>query len=243
MDISALSSILISSFCTMLGVIPLLFINQLTHRRKDSLLAFTAGVMVAASTYGLIPAAMKLSNVAVLSIGILAGALVLSLLERFIPHTELDHRDQRRITSGGYLLLLTMIIHNLPEGLSVGVSFASRIDDLGPIVAFAIGMQNIPEGFLLSLFLMTQGAGKLKAIFFTGLAAISEFLAGFFGFVSGGQITGIVPYGLAFAAGAMLFVVYKELIPESHGDGNERLATLSFILGFLAMILLTSYLR
>lgn len=243
MELLYMTSIIYSSLCTSLGALPILFIRRMTHRGKDNLLAFTAGVMVAASTYGLIPSAIKLSNVIVLTIGILVGTLFLTILEKSLPHVDLEHRSGAQVPASAYLLMITMILHNLPEGLSVGVSYASEYKDLGPLVSFAIGLQNIPEGFLMALFLVTQGAGRLKAIVYTTLAGFTELLAALFGLAFGEKIAGVVPYGLAFAAGAMLFIVYKELIPESHGDGNERSSTLSFILGLLTMILLTSYLR
>ena len=235
-----LVSIFISSFCTLLGALPTLFIANLSHGKKDNLLAFTAGVMVAASTYSLIPSALKLSNMTVLCVGILLGALVLTLLEQTLPHSDLEHSDT--MPAGAFLLFITMALHNVPEGLSVGVSFASQVEDLGPLVALAIGLQNIPEGFLLALFLITQRTGRWKAFGYTFLAGCTEFASAWIGLIFGGQIFTIVPYGLAFAAGAMLFIVYKELIPESHGHGHERSATFSFILGLLLMIILTGYL-
>ena len=232
-------SIFVTSCTTLLGVIPVLFILNMSHKHKDILLAFTAGVMVAASTYSLIPAALKLSNMTVLCIGILLGAFVLTILEKFIPHTDLLHTGT--VNASAFLLFITMVLHNVPEGLSVGVSFASHVEDLGPLVAFAIGMQNIPEGFLLALFLVTQGTGRWKAFVYSTVAALTEFSAALFGLAFGERIFVVVPYGLAFAAGAMLFIVYKELIPESHGDGHERPATFSFILGLLVMIVLTGF--
>lgn len=233
-------SIFISSCTTLLGAIPILFIANMSHRHKDILLAFTAGVMVAASTYSLIPAALKLSDMTALCIGILLGALVMTILEKLLPHTDLEHTGS--INASAFLLFITMVLHNVPEGLSVGVSFASNVEELGPLVAFAIGMQNIPEGFLLSLFLVSQGTGRWKAFVYSAIAGFTEFAAALFGLAFGARIFTVVPYGLAFAAGAMLFIVYKELIPESHGDGHERPATFAFILGLLAMIVLTGYL-
>ncbi|UJF33912.1 ZIP family metal transporter [Paenibacillus hexagrammi] len=135
-----------------------------------------------------------------------------------------------------------MSIHNLPEGLSVGVSYAMSQHDLGPLVSLAIGLQNVPEGLLIALYLTTNQVSKFRAFLYTGLTGVVELLSAFIGLRFTGTFTGLVPYGLAFAAGAMLFVVYKELIPESHGDGNEVPATFSFILGLISMIGLTHYL-
>ena len=125
----------------------------------------------------------------------------------------------------------------------VGISNVSNGQELGALVAIAIGLQNVPDGFLVALFLVTQNVSRGKAIFFATLTGIIEMSAGLIGMLFGESFDYIVPYGLAFAAGSMLFVVYKELIPESHGDGNERAATIAFIFGFLTMVILTDWFR
>jgi ZIP family zinc transporter len=240
-----------SFVCTSLGALPALLLRNVSHRGKDILLAFTAGIMVAASTYGLIPSSLKLSNLWVLTAGILAGTVLLLLIELLLPHTDPvnsleaqagadDPEELRtRLDSGLLLFLTAMTIHNIPEGLSVGLSYASGPGQLGHVVALAIGLQNIPDGFLIALFLQAQGTGRLKAWVLAALTGLLEMLAYLLGYQFSAQWEGIVPFGLAFAAGAMLFVVYKELIPESHGDGNARMATFSFILGLLCMIAIT----
>lgn len=240
----SLLPLILSSFCTGLGALPILFIKNVSHKGKDGLLAYTAGVMVAASAYGLIPSAIKLSSLTVLVIGILVGTLVLTLLEGFIPHTDLDHSKHSPLNLKVItLFLVAMSLHNLPEGLSVGISNTSTVQDIGPLVSFAIGLQNVPEGFLVALFLVTQNVGRLHAILFAVLTGIIELFAGLIGMFFGESFEYIIPYGLAFAAGSMLFVIYKELIPESHGDGNERASTLAFIFGFLTMVILTEWFR
>ncbi|MEH7223695.1 ZIP family metal transporter [Bacillus sp. JJ1566] len=235
--------IILSSLCTGLGAIPVLLIKNVSHKGKDILLAYTAGIMVAASAYGLIPSAIKLSNITVLVIGILIGTFVLTLLESLIPHVDLEHSRQPSNHSVIILFLVAMSLHNLPEGLSVGISNVSNGQELGALVSFAIGLQNVPDGFLVALFLVTQKVGRIKAIFVATLTGIIEMCAGLIGVLFGESFEHIIPYGLAFAAGSMLFVVYKELIPESHGDGNERASTLAFIFGFLTMVILTDWFR
>ncbi|GIQ67802.1 ZIP family metal transporter [Xylanibacillus composti] len=232
-----------AAMATAIGALPVMALRHLSHRGKDILLAYTAGIMVAASTYGLIPSAMKLSNFYVLTIGILLGTLVLTLLELLLPHADFDHARPVLDESRAVLFLVAMGIHNLPEGLSVGVSYASGDAELGTLVSFAIGVQNVPEGFLIALFLITQQISRVKAFLLTALTGVLEWAAALAGLHFSESFHGIVPYGLAFAAGAMLFVVYKELIPESHGDGHERSATFAFILGLLFMIGLTHWLR
>lgn len=233
-----------SLVCTSLGALPALLFKHVSHRGKDILLAFTAGIMVAASTYGLIPSALKLSSLWVMTAGMLAGTIVLLALELFMPHQEIDNSAESReqMESGMLLFLIAIIIHNIPEGLSVGLSCASEEKQLGHVVSLAIGLQNVPDGFLIALFLQTQGVRRLKAFGMASLTGLFEMLAFGFGYHFSAAWAGVIPFGLAFAAGAMLFVVYKEIIPESHGDGNARASTFSFIVGLAAMIVLTEML-
>ena len=235
--------ILISALGTTLGAMPALLLSNVTHRIKDNLLAYSAGIMVAASTYALIPSTLKLSNMFVLVIGILIGTTTLTLLEISLPHLEMDHSVHDNHKTSPLLLIAAMAIHNIPEGMSVGISYASHLDDLGSLVSFSIGLQNIPEGFLVCLFLITNQIPKVQAFLYTAFTAGIELVSSFIGLQMSNQYFDIIPYGLAFAAGSMLFVVYKELIPESHGDGNERSATFSFIIGLLTMIFITDVSR
>jgi len=234
--------IFISSFCTVIGAIPALFMRNISHQVKDSILAYSAGIMVAASTYGLIPSTLKLSNMVVLTIGMVLGVFILMFIESTLPHVDLYHSN-KRFNPRILLIIIAMGIHNIPEGLSTGVSYASSHENLGQLVSFAIGLQNLPEGFLISFFLITIGNSKFKAFIYTTITGIIELSASIIGVNFAGKFEWIIPYGLAFAAGAMLFVVYKEIIPESHGDGNERAATFSFILGLISMVGLTQLIR
>ncbi len=241
---SILSAGIASSLATALGALPAMLLSNVTHRARDVLLAFTAGIMVAASTYGLIPSALKISNLLVLCCGILLGTVVLTMLEKFLPHIEMDHAHSTSSLDPASMMFVTaMTLHNLPEGLSVGVSFASHYENLGNLVAFVIGLQNVPEGFLTALFLITRGVGRGKALVYAIFTGVIELGSCLLGYQFTSRLSFLVPYGLAFAAGAMLFVVYKELIPESHGDGHERPATFSFIMGLLTMICLTDWLK
>ncbi|MFC3882501.1 ZIP family metal transporter [Bacillus songklensis] len=233
----------VTAVCTVMGAIPAMFFKNISHHSKDTVLAYTAGIMVAASTYGLIPSTLKLSNVFVLIIGILLGTMALTVLEKCISYVGSKHSTNSLDQNQVFLLLISMGLHNLPEGLSVGVSYASNPYELGSIVSFAIGLQNVPEGFLMTLLLVSHNITPIRAFLYTALTGLIELLASIIGIIFTGSFITLVPYGLAFAAGAMLFVVYKDLIPESHGDGNERPATFSFIFGLLTMISLTSWLR
>ncbi|MBB3110259.1 ZIP family zinc transporter [Paenibacillus phyllosphaerae] len=234
----------LSAFGTIAGSIPALFIRNLSHLGKDMLLAYSAGVMVAASTYGLIPSALKLSNFYVLTAGILLGTVLLTMLERYVPHTDPPHEDTASAiqASSRILLLMSMTLHNLPEGLSTGISLANENGQLGAIVSFAIGVQNVPEGFLIALVMASARSRLLKPLLYVCGVTAAEWLAALVGYSFGHTLEFLIPYGLAFAGGAMLYIVYKELIPESHGDGHEIPSTFAFIIGTLTMIGLTHWL-
>ncbi|MFJ8257057.1 ZIP family metal transporter [Peribacillus asahii] len=232
---------ILSALSTGVGALPILFLKStISHRFRDTLLAFTAGIMMAASIMSLIPESLANGNYIQLVIGIFLGVLTLTLLEKNIPHMDLDHNKSGIEFDEKALLIVTAItLHNIPEGLSVGVSYASdSASETGNLIAFAIGLQNAPEGLLVALFLFNQKISKLRAFIIATLTGSIEIVTSLLGYYLTSYITFLVPYGLAFAAGAMLFIIYKELIPESHGDGNEQSSTYSFIIGLLFMILL-----
>ncbi|GED67850.1 ZIP family metal transporter [Brevibacillus reuszeri] len=227
----------LSAIATGAGALPILFFKTVTHRWRDILLAFTAGIMVAAATFSLIPQAMNNAPFQIVCLGVLTGTVTLTLLESIIPHIDLEHtRVNISMDSQALLILSAITLHNIPEGLSVGVSYSSEQPSLGGLIAFAIGLQNVPEGFLVALFLINQKVSKHKAFLLATLTGSVEIVSAIIGYSLTGVVEGLVPYGLSFAAGAMLFIVYKELIPESHGDGHARSATFSFIIGLLVMI-------
>ncbi|MBY0116348.1 ZIP family metal transporter [Paenibacillus sp. FSL H8-0317] len=237
----ALIGSFISAMSTGLGAVPILFMRKISHRLRDILLAYAAGIMTSASVYNLIPEALGQSNLFVLAFGILLGSLVLLVLEMKIPHVDLENPEKMpfKIETKAFMIIAAITMHNLPEGLSVGVSYASSDESLGNLIAFSIGLQNAPEGFLVALFLVNQNIGRFKALGIATLTGAVEIITAMIGYTLSSLVAGLVPYGLAFAAGAMMFIVYKELIPESHGDGNARVATMSFLLGLITMIGLT----
>jgi zinc transporter, ZIP family len=231
---------ILSAMSTGAGALVILFISgSITHRFRDTLLAFTAGIMMAASLLSLIPESLATGGFIQLVIGIFFGVATLTMLEKNIPHMDLEHsKSGVQFDEKAILIIAAITLHNIPEGLSVGVSYASDHTDTGNLIAFAIGLQNAPEGLLVALFLINQKISKFKAFILATLTGTIEIVSSLIGFYLTSFIDFLVPYGLAFAAGAMLFIVYKELIPESHGDGNERTSTYSFIIGLLFMILL-----
>lgn len=229
----------LSAMATGLGAVPILIFSKMAHKWRDVLLAFTAGVMMAAACFSLIPEAMDNSNIYVVSFGLLLGTFILNYMENKIPHLDLQHKEKRITLEGkAFLVVMAITMHNIPEGLSVGVSYAHGDETLGPLIALAIGLQNIPEGFLVALFLIAQNMKKLNAFGIATLTGTVEIFSSLLGYSLANYVDGLVPYGLSFAAGAMLFIVYKELIPESHGDGNETPSTYSFIVGLVVMLFL-----
>ncbi|TLS36552.1 ZIP family metal transporter [Pseudalkalibacillus caeni] len=239
----ALIGSFISAMATVLGAVPLMFVNGLSLKWKDILIAFTAGIMVSASIFGLIPQALSEANIVSLSIGLLIGIIVLDVMEKNIPHINIeDNEGTPNFDAKSILVIAALILHNIPEGMSTGFSFASENAKLGPIVSVAIGAQNIPEGLILAVFLLNSKTTKAKAFFIVFLTGLVEVVSAFIGYAAASYISWVISYGLAFAAGAMLFIVYKELIPESHGNGYERVSTYSFIIGLLLMIYISHFL-
>ncbi|PZE22611.1 ZIP family metal transporter [Paenibacillus xerothermodurans] len=234
---TALIGSFISAMATVLGAVPLLFVRRLSEKWKDVLIAFTAGIMISASTFGLMPQAIEESGIIALTIGLLLGIVTLDLLEKNISHLHVE--DDAAVThfdSQSLLVIIALFIHNIPEGLSTGFSYASQNEGLGPMVAISIGAQNMPEGLVLAVFLLNSQVSKLKSFLIVTLTGLMEVISAAAGFFAASYIQPLVGYGLAFAAGAMMFIVYKELIPESHGHGFERSSTYSFIVGLLVMV-------
>ncbi|MGN1402200.1 MAG: ZIP family metal transporter [Bacillus sp. (in: firmicutes)] len=230
----------LSALSTGLGALLILIVSKsFSHRFKDVMLAFTAGVMMAACMLSLIPEAMAQGGFLPLCIGIYLGVITLTALETQIPHIDPSHTVKNLQFDEKAMLIITAItLHNIPEGLSVGVSYANPAGDTGNMVALAIGLQNAPEGFLIALFLLNQKISKWKAFLVATATGSIEIVMALVGFFLTSYVQNLLPFGLAFAAGAMLYIIYKELIPESHGDGNEQSATQSFLVGILVMIFL-----
>lgn len=237
---TALLGSFLSAMATVIGAVPILFVRKLSEKWKDILVAFTAGIMVSASTFGLMPQAIREGGIIALTLGLITGVLLLDLIERNIPHIDVENKPgYANMDKKALLVIIALFIHNIPEGLSTGFSYASVEESLGPMVAIAIGAQNMPEGLILAVFLMNSQVGRWKSLGLVTLTGLMEMVSAVIGYFTASSIQNVVGYGLAFAAGAMLFIVYKELIPESHGHGYERPSSYSFILGLLAMVYIT----
>jgi ZIP family zinc transporter len=239
--IGAVASLL-AGLATGAGAIPVLFTKKVSDRLLDVMLGFSAGVMLAATSFSLIVPAIHLGGAWVAVFGIILGALVLHLIDRFVPHFHPTFGFEGRSSrlSRVWLFVLAITIHNFPEGLAVGVSFGGGDVAAGFVIALAIGLQNMPEGLAVALPLLREGYTRRKALWYGTLTGLVEPVGGLLGVALVSIFLPILPWGLSFAAGAMLFVVSDEMIPESHRKGFEREATFGLVAGFVIMMLLDS---
>jgi ZIP family zinc transporter len=241
---------------TAMGAALVFFFREPPRRVLDGMLGFTGGVMVAASFWSLLAPAIEmspgdgLSKALPAAVGFALGALFIYLLDQFLPHLHINfpsdaaeglHTHWRRST----LLVLAITLHNIPEGLAVGVLFGGVAAGLpeasiGGAVALAIGigLQNFPEGVAISFPLRRAGVSRWRSFWFGQLSAIVEPVAGVIGALAVMYIEPLLPYSLAFAAGAMIYVVIEEVVPETQLERSTDIATLGFIAGFIVMMVL-----
>ena len=261
--IQALVGGLFTWILTAIGASLVFFFKSSNRKVLDMCLGFTGGVMIAASFWSLLSPAIatveKQQELGITSlpiwfapaVGFLLGALFLYYLDKKIPHLHLfesveNAEGPKTDLKKTELLVLAIGLHNIPEGLAVGVAFgalASGMDigmEMGGAIALAIGMglQNAPEGFAVSMPLRRQGLSKFKSWQWGQLSAIVEPIFAVIGAAIVISVYPILPYALSFAAGAMIFIVIEEVIPESQRGGNEDLASIGLILGFIVMMIL-----
>jgi len=231
---------LLAGLATGAGALPVLFTKKVSDKMLDIMLGFSAGVMLAATFFSLIIPTINQGGVWVAVAGIIIGAITLHLVDRFIPHFHpaLGMEGPSSRLSRVWLFALAITIHNFPEGLAVGVSFGSGDVAAGLVVALAIGLQNMPEGLAVALPLLREGYSRRRSLWYGTLTGLVEPVGGLLGVALVSIFNSILPWALAFAAGAMLFVVSDEIIPESHRKGFERQATFGLVAGFIVMMLL-----
>mgnify|MGYP000223691440 CR=1 FL=1 len=252
--LGALYAALFTWIVTAAGASLVFLFKGMNRALLDGMLGFTGGVMVAASFWSLLAPGIEMSpgegfvKVIPAAVGFGLGALFIFGLDKVLPHLHINFGDDEnegpdtpwhRTT----LLVLAIALHNIPEGLAVGVLFggvAAGIPEasIGGAVALAlgIGIQNFPEGLAVSMPMRRNGASKFKSFWYGQLSAIVEPVAAVLGAVAVAFFTPILPYALAFAAGAMIFVVVEEVIPETQRDKYTDIATLGFIGGFIVMM-------
>ena len=238
--------IIASGLGTAVGAAGLLVFRRRPARRLlDGLLGFTAGVMAAAVSFSLIVPGLELGGWAEVVGGFLLGVGFLLLLDVLVPHAhagfaERGHLPLEQVAAGrrAALLLGALTIHNIPEGMAVGAAFAAGGTDVGIPLALAIGIQNIPEGFAAGAPLIDLGTSRWRATAIAGSTGLVEPPAAFLTFFAVDLIGPLLPWTLGFAAGAMLYVVVDELVPEAERHGNERVATLAAMAGFALLLAL-----
>ncbi|TXB62706.1 ZIP family metal transporter [Phaeodactylibacter luteus] len=255
--IQALVATLFTWGVTALGAGLVFFFRKIHQKALDSMLGMAAGVMIAASFWSLLaPAIAMTPEVTNLPewlpalIGFVSGALFIAALDRVLPHLHIGGtlQEAEGIPTNwrrSILLVLAITLHNIPEGLAVGVAFGAVVHGLpsatiGAAVALAIGigLQNFPEGASVSVPLRREGMSRRKAFFYGQASGVVEPIFGVLGAVAVLTLRPVLPFALSFAAGAMIFVVVEELIPEAHRNGNQDLVSISVIGGFSIMMVL-----
>jgi ZIP family zinc transporter len=254
--LQALVATLFTWAVTALGAAFVFFFKSINRKVLDGMLGFAAGVMIAASYWSLLAPAIEMAEEGNLpawvpaTVGFLLGGVFLWIIDKILPHLHLGFpkEEAEGIKTSWHrsvLLVLAITLHNIPEGLAVGVAFGALASDLpaaslaGAIaLALGIGIQNFPEGTAVAVPLRREGFTRLKSFWYGQLSGVVEPIAGVLGAVAVILIKPLLPYALAFAAGAMIFVVVEELIPESQLEKNTDIATMGAMVGFAVMMAL-----
>ena len=229
---------------TVIGAISGFAFKKISHKFSDIVLAFAAGVMLAAAVLGLILPSVELGGkfgLLYAVAGIFAGALCLNLIDKLVPHLHklagVDSEKHENANLSRILLFVTAIaIHNLPEGIAAGVGFGSGDTSQALIIAGGIALQNIPEGMVIIGPMLAAGIPAKRTFLLAALTGLVEVVGTFIGYFAVTISSAILPFALAFAGGTMLYVISDEMIPETHAHGHERGATYALLVGFCVML-------
>jgi ZIP family zinc transporter len=241
------AGLVLPGLLTGVGALPALFTRNVTRKWLDAMLGFAAGVMLAATCFSLILPSIEIGGgtfkaVLITGAGIIAGAVIIDLIDHFAPHEHLLDKHHEGVPADSlkkiWLFIIAIAIHNLPEGMAVGVAFGSGELSQGIPIAIGIGLQNMPEGLAVAFALIRENYRVGKAYWVAFLTGMIEPLGALLGYGLVRLFSPALPLILAFAAGAMLFVIADEVIPETHSGGNERTATYSLIIGFVVMMVM-----
>lgn len=239
---------LMAGLATGVGALVIFVRKGWSRNAQRLMLAMAGGMMLGATFFSLLVPALaevqargssKLAGVTTVGLGLLLGSIALWALHAAIPH---EHFTKGREGSNAFhlgrhaMFVLAIALHNFPEGLSVGVAYGSGNDATGLAVALGIAVQNAPEGLAVAAALLADGMSQSRAFFVALLTGLVEPVGALVGAAAVHVSQGLLPWGLAFAAGAMLFVISGEVLPETHTEGGERTATFAVIIGFVAMM-------
>jgi ZIP family zinc transporter len=240
---------LLAGLCTAVGALPVLAAWRISARRQDVMLGFAAGVMLAASAFSLIVPGLDVATedygefaaALVVSIGIMLGAVSLWVVNAYVPHEHFilgreggDTSSLRRI----WLFVIAITLHNFPEGMAVGVGYGAGDIGRANALAIGIGLQNLPEGLAVAVALTGQGYPRWQAFVVALITGLVEPIGGLLGVTAVTIAQPLLPWGLAFAAGAMIFVISSEIIPETHRKGAKIESTFGLMIGFVIMMTL-----
>jgi len=248
--VNALIGGLLAAAATALGTLPVLFSQTLSQKAQDSMFGFGAGVMLAACAFSLVvpglDAARQLGHGpwqagGIIGAAILLGALVLLWMDRALPHEHFikgrEGADAGRLRRT-WLFVFAIALHNLPEGLAIGVGYAGNDTARASALALGIAIQDLPEGLVVAVALLAAGYRRSLSVGLGMASGLVEPVGAVLGAAIVGGATVLLPWGLGFAAGAMLFVISHEIIPESHRKGHEAYATAGLMLGFVLMMIM-----
>ena len=235
---------------TALGALPALFIRTISDRWEDVMLGFGAGVMAAAASFSLILPGVaagadilgsKSAGALLVATGLMLGALFLLLADKTVPHEHVQaghHGPEWMKSRRVWLMVFAIALHNFPEGMAIGVGFSGGDTSVGIPLAAAIAVQDIPEGLVVAVALRTVAYAPWQAALVAALTGLAEPIGAIVGVALTSGFAPLYPAGLGFAAGAMIWVVSHEIIPETHRKGHEQAATLGLIGGFIVMMML-----
>ncbi|MBN9407873.1 MAG: ZIP family metal transporter [Burkholderiales bacterium] len=247
---AALKGGLLAAFATALGTVPVMLSQRLSDRTQDTLFGFGAGVMLAACSFSLILPGLEAARAGgagawgaggVMGASILLGAAALLAMERFVPHEHfikgVEGQNSRKLRRT-WLFVFAIALHNLPEGLAIGVAYAGNDPIRAGALSAGIAIQDVPEGLVVAVALLAAGYRRAVAVGLGMASGLVEPVGAVIGAVVVSYSAALLPWGLGFAAGAMLFVISHDIIPESHRKGDEAHATGGLMIGFVLMMLL-----
>jgi ZIP family zinc transporter len=239
----------VTFLATSLGALPAAAMGGLSGRKRDLLLGLSAGVMLAATSFSLLQPALDLATVdrpplwgaSLVALALLMGAALIHAANQMIPHEHFFRGQEGKNAAALkriWLFILAITIHNIPEGLAVGVTSGSEIAHISLPVLLGIGFQDIPEGLVVAMALLANGYRTRDSIFVAVVTGAIEALGAVVGYFFVQVTQGVLPWTLAFSGGMMLYVISHEMIPEFHSRGFEKEATFGLMVGFALMMIL-----